>query len=259
MYSCKSMNSNTFIPAIKKALNIPDTVAIGIQYRSIANEHGKKPPFDKENPPAAAIHLDIDERFALLYQAKCASLWRKNSKERLPNGVQLRMVPCFTSATGKSMTDSQRSDAKTLFERQFYFVKEHLRTLPPYFLISQLDTPLSEDNPMTLRRAMMSRAPSKSPTSRLIHNVDVSWNQTSKHIITTVVGREVEAQRFLLNMIPEFLHRFGDDASKWFTAQGLLVYSDTKWNPEKGTTSLTKERDSDEMVKEDLWDLTSKW
>ncbi len=157
------------------------------------------------------------------------------------------------------MTDSQRSDAKTLLERQFYFVKEHLRTLPPYFLISQLDTPLSEDNPMTLRRAMMSRAPSKSPTSRLIHNVDVSWNQTSKHIITTVVGREVEAQRFLLNMIPEFLHRFGDDASKWFTAQGLLVYSDTKWNPEKGTTSSAKERDSEEMVKEDLWDLTSKW
>jgi hypothetical protein len=34
MYSCKSMNSNTFIPAIKKALNIPDTIAIGIQFRS---------------------------------------------------------------------------------------------------------------------------------------------------------------------------------------------------------------------------------
>jgi hypothetical protein len=156
MYSCKSMNSNTFIPAIKKALNIPDTVAIGIQFRSIANEHGKKPAFDKENPPAAAIHLDMDERYALVYQARCASLWRKNSKQRLPNGVQLRMVPCFTSATGKSMTDTQRSDAKTLLERQFYFIKEHLRTLPPYFFISQLDTPLSEDNPMTLRRAMMS-------------------------------------------------------------------------------------------------------
>jgi hypothetical protein len=61
------------------------------------------------------------------------------------------------------MTDSHRSDAKTLLEHQFYFVKEHLRTLPPYFFISQLDTPLSEDNPMTLRRAMMSRAISKSP------------------------------------------------------------------------------------------------
>jgi hypothetical protein len=49
---------------------------------------------------------------------------------------------------------------------------------------------------MTLGRAMMSRAPTKRATSRLIHNVDASWSQPSKHIITTVVGREVEAQSF---------------------------------------------------------------
>jgi hypothetical protein len=34
MYSCKSMNSATFIPAIKKALNIRDNVEIGIQYQA---------------------------------------------------------------------------------------------------------------------------------------------------------------------------------------------------------------------------------
>jgi hypothetical protein len=61
MYSCKSINSAT-IPAIKQALNIPDTVAIGIQYRTIADANGKKPPFNKDNPPAAAIHLDIEWR-----------------------------------------------------------------------------------------------------------------------------------------------------------------------------------------------------
>jgi hypothetical protein len=253
------MSSNTFIPAIKKALNIPDTVTIGIQFRSIANENVKKPAFDKENPPAAAIHRNIDEWYALVYQARFTSLWGKNSKQRLPNGVQLRLVPCFTSPTGKSMTDTERSRSKTLLERQFCFVKEHLRTLPPYFFISQLDTPLSEDNPMTLRRAMMSRAPSKSATSRLIHNVDASWNQPSKHIIITVIGRDVEAQPFLVNMIPELLDRFRDEASKWFAGSGLLVCKDVKWNPEKGTTSSAKERDSEEMVEEDLWDLTSKW
>jgi hypothetical protein len=89
---------------------------------------------------------------------------------------------------------------------------------------------------MTLRRAMMSRAPSKGATSRLIYNVDASWNQPSKHIITTLVGRNVEAQRFLANMIPELLHCFGDEASKWFT-------KDVKWNPGKGTTALAKKRD----------------
>jgi hypothetical protein len=60
-------------------------------------------------------------------------------------------------------------------------------------------------------------------------------------------------------MILELLHCFGDEASKWFTGSGLLVYKDVKWNPDKGTTSSAKERDSEEMVKEDLWDLTSKW
>jgi hypothetical protein len=100
LYSCKSMNSTTLIPAIKKSLGIPDEVAIGLQYRAIANEHGKKPFFNKEDPPSAAIHLDIDERYAMVYHAKASSLWRKNSKKRMPNGVQLRMVPCTTTAIG---------------------------------------------------------------------------------------------------------------------------------------------------------------
>jgi hypothetical protein len=259
MYSCKSMNSETFVPAIKKTLKIPDEVAIGIQYRTISNETGKKPAFNREDPPAAAIHLDIDERYALIYQARAASLWRKNSKKRLPNGVQLRLIPCFTSATGKSMTETQRSDAKTLTERQYYFVKAHLQMLPPYYFISQLDTPLGPDQPMTLRRAIMSRSPKNHPTSRLIHNVDPSWNQTTKHMITTVVGKEIEAQRFLVNMIPEFLHQFGEAATKWFTSSGLIVYQDVKWNPEKGNTTSAKEQESEEMVKEDVWDLNDKW
>jgi hypothetical protein len=36
-------------------------------------------------------------------------------------------------------------------------------------------------------------------------------------------------------------------------------YKDMKWNPGKGTTSSAKERDSEEMVKENLWDLMSRW
>lgn len=259
MYSSKTINSQSFIPAIKKALNIPDEVEIGTQYRAIVNEHGKKPPFNKENPPAAAIHLDIDERYALVYQAKAASLWRKNSKKRLPNGIQLRLVPCFGSTTGRSLTDNQRSDAMTLTERQYYFVKEHLKMLPPYYFISQLDTPLSDSNPLTLRRAMMAQAPSKQPSNRLIHNVDIGWGQTTKYSITTVVGREQEASRFLSNMIPEYLHRFGHEATKWFSAPGLIVYKDVKWNPAKGTTTSTNEHVSEEMVKEDLWGLNDKW
>jgi hypothetical protein len=73
MYSSKSINSNTFVPAIKQALNIPEDVAIGIQYQSIASESGKKPPFNRENPPAAAIHLDMDKKYAIVFQSRASS------------------------------------------------------------------------------------------------------------------------------------------------------------------------------------------
>jgi hypothetical protein len=191
MYSSKTINSASFIPAIKKTLDIPEEVEIGIQYRSIATEHEKKPLYNKEDPAAATIHLDIDERYALVYQARAASLWRKNSKKRLPNGIQLlRLVPYFASTTGKSMTDNQRSDAKMLTKGHYYFVKAHLKMLPPYYFISQLDTPLSDENKITLRRAMMAQAPRNQPSSRLIHNVDIGWGQTTKYTIkiTTVIG-----------------------------------------------------------------------
>ena len=258
MYSCKQINSTAFITETKAALGIPSEVAIGISYRTIVNQYGKKPPFNREDPPAAAIHLDIDERFYMVFQAKASSLWRKNSKKRLPNGVQLRLVPCFSSPIGKSMTDEIRADAKTLAERQYFFVKEHIRVIE-YHFISLLDTPISKQNTMTLRRAMMARAPKDRPTSRLIHNVDQSWNSTSKYVVTTVVGREEEANRFLSNLIPELLFTHGPEASKWFSGQGLSVYKDVRWNPTKGTTSSTNARASADMVEEDLWDLGEKW
>ena len=65
------------------------------------------------------------------------------------------------------MTDNQGQDAKTLTERQHYFVKEYLKMLPPYHFISQVDTPLSAKNPITLQRAMMAQAPvGQSSTSK---------------------------------------------------------------------------------------------
>jgi hypothetical protein len=259
MYSSKHINSDAFVNETKQALGIPTNVAVGIsyRYRTISDEFGKKAPFNRDDPPAAAIHLDIDERYYMVFQAKASSLWRKNSRKRLPNGVQLRLVPCFTSPIGKSMTDDIRADAKTLAERQYFFVKEHIRTIE-YHFISLLDTPISKENSMTLRRAIMARAPKDKPLSRLFHNVDQSWNQTSKHVVTTVVGREEEANRFLTNIIPALLHDHGPEASKWFSSQGLLVYKDVKWNPKKGTTTSTNAKESAAMVEEDLWDLGDK-
>ena len=105
---------------------------------------------------------------------------------------------------------------------------------------------------------MMARAPKDRPTSRLIHNVDPSWNSTTKYVVTTVVGREDETHRFLANLIPEFLHVHGPGAAKLFTSQGITVYKNVRWNPKKGTTTSAHAKESAALVKEDLWDLSKK-
>jgi hypothetical protein len=93
----KHINSKTFIIETRAALGISQDVAIGISYHTITKKYGKKPPFNPEDSSLAAIHLDIDERYYMISQQKAALLWRKDSKQRLPNGVQLHLIPCFLS------------------------------------------------------------------------------------------------------------------------------------------------------------------
>jgi hypothetical protein len=63
--------------------------------------------------------------------------------------------------------------------------------------------------------------------------------------------REEEANHFLSNLIPEILHTYGPNAGKWFTAQGLTVYQNVKWNPTEGTTTLTNAKASTQRPMED--------
>jgi hypothetical protein len=67
MYSTKQINSTAFVPETKVTLGIPPEVEIGISYCTIVDECGKRPKYDRDNPPAAAIHLDSDERFYTIY------------------------------------------------------------------------------------------------------------------------------------------------------------------------------------------------
>jgi hypothetical protein len=70
MYSSKQINLTTFVSETKVALGIPQDVEIGISYRTIVNEYGKRPQYNRDDPPAAAIHLDIDERFYMVFNRK---------------------------------------------------------------------------------------------------------------------------------------------------------------------------------------------
>jgi hypothetical protein len=106
MYSSKQINSATFIAEMRAALGILQEVVIGMSYRAIVNKFGRKPQYNQDNPSPAGIHLGVDEKLYMVYQPKASSLWRENAKKRFLNGVQLQLLPCFSSPIGKSMTDS---------------------------------------------------------------------------------------------------------------------------------------------------------
>ena len=83
--STKHIDSTTFINQVKKELNIPDHVAIGVQWRTIKDQHKKLYSWegnDQPNPPQA-LHLDIDKNYANLYTEKAATLWKKSAKKRV--------------------------------------------------------------------------------------------------------------------------------------------------------------------------------
>jgi hypothetical protein len=131
MYSCKSMNSNTFIPAIKKALNIPDTVAIGIQFRSIANDRQweRQKTRLRQRKPTCSCHTS---RYGWTVCPGISSTVCILVAEKLEATPSQCTTPtrCMFYVSNRQIHD-RHSGAKTLLEHQFYFVEEHLRTLPP--------------------------------------------------------------------------------------------------------------------------------
>ena len=261
--SHKNMNEKTFGEATRKALGIPDTVAIGFQYRAIINRDGRRPKWNKESPAPAALHIEIDSRFATLYQHKAATLWSKcRSKDkrglrRYPNGVVLRLIPCFSNAAIRSLPTHDQEDILQFSYKQQCFVAEHLVTLD-FAFIANLDLPLSTQEPMTLRRFIMSQAPEAAPTARLFHNVDRGWNSTTKTTFATATVYQQEARAWIDAMIPYATHQYGDLVKKWFTPQGMEVFSNIRYDPTKRTTNLTS-TNFKESLAENLWGMGDSW
>jgi hypothetical protein len=72
MYSTKHIYSKTYISETKSILGIPPEVAVGISYRAIMNEYGRRPLYDRDNPSPAAIHLNVDEKIYMVYQPRAS-------------------------------------------------------------------------------------------------------------------------------------------------------------------------------------------
>ena len=261
--STKTISETTFVPAIKKALNLSDKIAFGIQWRVITNKFGKQPPYDQDNPPPSAIHLDIDKRFATLVQKQAGALWKKYHKNKekpaLPNDIQLRLVPCFSSKYSEARkTPTTEENVILMAEKQQYFVTHCIEKVDVPF-VKLLDSPLSDTNPITLRQAMMARAPPDDPTKRLIHNVDMSWNDRNQAQATTIKPLLSYTHDFISSLIPEMVYRYGQECQKWFTSDGISYFDNVTWDPKKMATTSTTDTDTQELVDEDLWGLGDDW
>jgi hypothetical protein len=61
LLSSKTISEDTFLPALRKILKMNRSAAIGLKFRAILLPNGKRPQSDKDHPPPAALHLEIDD------------------------------------------------------------------------------------------------------------------------------------------------------------------------------------------------------
>ena len=112
---------------------------------------------------------------------------------------------------------------------------------------------------MTLRRAIMARAPSEDPTKRLIHNVDFLWNNAHRVQATTIKKYFSQTHEFISTLIPEMVYKYGPDCQHWFTEDGLSYFAQVTWNPDTLSTTSATDKITQDLVDEDLWDLGDDW
>ena len=186
-------------------------------------------------------------------------MWRKYDKQKkrpaLPHDIQLRLVPCFSSEFSDARkTPKTEENVVLMAGKQKFFVTQYIEKIEIHF-IRFLDTPLSDNNDITLRRALMARSPKNEPTKRLIHNVDFFWNDAHRVSATTIKTLRSQAQDFIATLIPEMVFRYGQDCQKWFTEDGLTYFENVVWDPTTLSTTSEADRATQDLVDEDLWDL----
>ena len=70
--------------------------------------------------PPQAIHFDIDADYAARYYDDVAKLWRKGGKNKVL-GLQLRIVPCFSSPVSVAISDEHRTNIILMASKQQYY------------------------------------------------------------------------------------------------------------------------------------------
>jgi hypothetical protein len=155
LLSSKTISDDTFLPALRHKLQMPYPIAIRlVQFWPILLPNGKHPPFDKDDPPPIELHLEIDEFYYGRYKKEITKIFRSGSRASI-NRLRLHLIPCFLAKGDHTVFDSDTTAhliKLTLHQKQFLSSQLiEIRTK----LFALLDTPLADNNKMTLRQHIM--------------------------------------------------------------------------------------------------------
>ena len=264
LYSAKSMNSDKMELEVRKALDIPDDVIFGLQFRVIKNRHKKQYSWDKAYPAPQALHIDIDSFYSLAYAPKFSKLWKKNANLRI-NGTQLRMIPCTSSFVAEAASPEVFNNIVNMAYKHQWFINKCLKQFDNPFILN-LDhadpdgpDPEQGEKARTLRRLLLAKCIPGSFTKRAIHSIDTKWNNDDIHVISAIAPYVMHARKIMNDILPFCKHHHPNAVQYWFTPRALEIYKDHHWSPEDETVSTKANRDMQRIFDENVWDMDEQW
>ena len=100
--SVKTMDGDMLSKTMRTILKMPPHIALGVQWRTIADKSGKRYPWPRDNTlprPPQALHIDIDDTYVGAWYPKFSKLFKKGARKKV-NFMQLRLIPCFNTQIG---------------------------------------------------------------------------------------------------------------------------------------------------------------
>lgn len=258
--SHKWINSDSLLKDIVNKAKIPAYVPIGLQWRAIKDARGFSPKWVQGERQPMALHIDIDSEYASVYEPILANVFKKHGKlSEKPRGLDLRLVPCFGTDTGKNATETQREAMGELRDKQEYLVHVWFVKISSYHILSLQRPTGSSKDPWSLYRYLKSLTPSGQPTARLIHSIDKAWNDPSETIIITTKAYHQETLQALRTMIPYCAYRWGTGCVGWFTNKGIRAFEGQNWDPARKTTISEADKEVQDVVEEDYFGMGDAW
>lgn len=150
-----------------------------------------------------------------------SNLWKKQNKSKI-YGLQLCLIPCFSSTQMNSADNDLKTDSLKMAQKQQHFHENCAVHLRLNYYIAGLDIPILDRLQVT---------PKGLPLQCVFVLVDQAWNNLGYQFVT--VQPHINTAMDVVNrMIPECLCLYGAQAAKRFHNQGVADCKDMTWDPD---------------------------